>query len=1224
MTVLPIKVDLMPSDTTFVDALTEQSGLNVPILVAIEIAAQTGNVHVVIDQLDALAGLVDLTSGRFNEVLSFIHKCLLIKNVTIVCSCREFEFNHDVRFTVLEPALVQLSLPAWEQVVPQLQRHGLKSTDAWPEPFREILRTPQHLAVFLRRFQETGSANIFSSYQQMLDDLWFRCINTPERQNIVYRLTEHLTQRESSSAPLASFEEDAETIQALNAAEVLAVEDSRIGFRHQTLLEHARARLFAKTDESLRDHVLKRQDAILVRPTIWSVLTYLRDADPDKYEIELNALFRSELRLHVRYLLIDFLGQQKTPTEMEVVQMAKRLKVEEDRQRVLIAIRGNWAWFTEFKDSQFAAAMQWPVEAAWPMIGVICEAWSFARADCLALLEKQWMTQPDKDDLTIQTLMKVVEWEEQSVEMVCRLVRRSKTTRNWWAEQLAGQISADKPTLAPKVIYEDLRKRLHHDDARSPLELSNEWYDLAEIAEAAPTEFLESIWQCFVDISVRFHDGYGSSSVRMYNGRESFLESDPRSVRPVVEAIRLSVERTAGHNFQKFLEVTRESWSVENAVVQSMIAHGLESATASHTAFVIQFLSADPRRFFLGNYKDGDQAHSISLIEKIAPQLPENELRALEQKIVEWSMYWPDVELCEEQRIWDREARLRLLRAIPKHLMTPETAECARAEEQALPERARHNQGRRIRSGMVKEIPPMTKEQMLTADDDAIVAILSEPFDEDREPSFWSEVEGGLVCPGGVRAATRELSELAKTSPDRVFPILHRLMAEGSEEPVAVVLHGLGECPVANDAVYKLIQELAANREPSEEFRSSTASLLYNRCEPGKGLPDHICALLESWLALPWDSTYRVFGEPDDDATKEPEGTVYWNRIGGIVNADRSFWPLMAVTNGYLMRQPADTEKWFRVLEDHMPRDTSETTWQHYCRELRWITLEGADIERGVRIISQMFHRYPFVRRSKEWAQLIGTISHVLPGFFVREYLDDLWSNRTAWTAQVAGELLTLLAIRDKEHEWAISLLDQRLNDAVNGEEEFVEFFRCGVAYTAGEMWEEPSARAGVVESLRRISPGCSERVASAFGSIFWASDDFPDDEVTEKLLTIIANNPCVLHPQFVSDLVNILAGLCRFQQRRVYEIARLIVNRFGSQVGDLRTSLYGVGAHLVNIAMTLQRFDETRSDGLNLLEDLMRLGIGEAFSILDDIDIRPTTPRHTQQPRRRRRRRMR
>ncbi len=463
---LAIKADLTATGVTFEESLKSQCAVDIPVLDAIAIIANENPVIVIIDQLDALAGLVDLHSDRLNEVLSFIDRCVAIPNVWIVCSCREFEYEHDVRFTVLEPQVVSLQLPAWDQVVVQLERNGLQNCNEWPESFRDILRTPQHLSVFLQQYQETGNADVSQSYQHMLDDLWTRSINTGDRREFVYKFTEPLTRSESLWAPAARFEADGAAIDDLISAHVLTRDGLQIGFRHQTLLEHARARLFAKSDESLCQHVLDRQDAILVRPTLWSVLAYLREANPKKYEQELDGLFSSKLRLHVRYLLLDFLGQQRQPTEGEVVHVASRLNDEEDRGRALAAVQGNEAWFRELKGTQLPAAMQWPAESLWPMVLVLRGAWTFCRDDCLSLIERYWLTDSSRDNVIIQALMGLSQWNERAVDIVCRLVPRTEPERHWWVESLAKNVSDDKPDLAPRIVKEALSHSLTRDGVR--------------------------------------------------------------------------------------------------------------------------------------------------------------------------------------------------------------------------------------------------------------------------------------------------------------------------------------------------------------------------------------------------------------------------------------------------------------------------------------------------------------------------------------------------------------------------------------------------------------------------------------------------------------------------------------------------------------------------------------------------------------------------------------
>ena len=93
----------------------------------------------------------------------------------------------------------------------------------------------------------------------MLDDLWARLVTTPEEQQVLYSLTEYLVSKEELWAPKVKFEDYQDVLQSLETKGILQTQGLRIGFRHQTLLEHAKARLFTKDDKSLTKHVLKLQ-----------------------------------------------------------------------------------------------------------------------------------------------------------------------------------------------------------------------------------------------------------------------------------------------------------------------------------------------------------------------------------------------------------------------------------------------------------------------------------------------------------------------------------------------------------------------------------------------------------------------------------------------------------------------------------------------------------------------------------------------------------------------------------------------------------------------------------------------------------------------------------------------------------------------------------------------------------------------------------------------------
>ena len=297
--VLALKADLLPKKMTLDDWAKEQTGVDLPLKQVISYLANDQRIIVVVDQLDALADLVDLSSDRLNQFLDLIQWCAKQKNVSVICSCRNLEFHHDTRFSSLDAECIQLELPTWEQISDELNREGIENSASWSDEFREVLRTPQHLKIFLDQYRDTGTQDVFSSYQLMLDKLWERKVTKPEQRDLLDQLTEHFIQEESIWSSTVQFESHASTIRELESVGILKRDGARISFSHQTLLEHAKARLFTKTGQSLCNYVLERQDAIYVRPTIWSVLGYLRDADRSKYLLELEALLNADIRLHI-------------------------------------------------------------------------------------------------------------------------------------------------------------------------------------------------------------------------------------------------------------------------------------------------------------------------------------------------------------------------------------------------------------------------------------------------------------------------------------------------------------------------------------------------------------------------------------------------------------------------------------------------------------------------------------------------------------------------------------------------------------------------------------------------------------------------------------------------------------------------------------------------------------------------------------------------------------
>lgn len=1230
MIVIGIKADQLPLHINSIEDLSNYTNIPIRLDKAIALLAAEKPILLLIDQLDALADLMDLRSGRLNAVLQLIACCHGLPRVHLVCSCRELEFRRDARLSSLEAEQCPLTLPPWKRIQQTLVAAGISGADQWSENFRAILQTPQYLDVFLRRHLETGLTSVFDSYQAMLDEMWERKVNTPQKRVLIDLFTEFSMDQETHWAPRVRFENLSETVNELIYDGIFVERERQIGFRHQTMLEHARARHFTKTGVSLADYVRDRQVGLFVRPTVWSTLTYLRAADTQSYERTIAGMFAEKVRLHLRHLLIDFLGMQACPYEHEVLHMEGRLTVLDDRKRVLAAIRGQAAWFRAFHKTHLPTVARWPVEELWNLIPIIEEAFHFAREECLEFIDKHLLPDPQKDELTWRCLHVLPDWDDKAVGRIQTLIRRAPAGRLWWGEDFAYVISDQQPDLAPKVVSTLLWREIEQGDTKTigesesrrsissnPLESANSWYKLAAVADASPIEFLRELWPWFLEVAKLYYDSSTSTVLNEFRGRSPIFDRDVRwnHSRPILESIEAATLKCASLSAADFLTITRASWAIDSEMVQIMLARGLAEAAHREPAMGLEFLSTDSRRLALGCFSRGDEFYSCHLITALCDHLSDNRIRDLERLICNWSQYRPKAELCSDQFEWDREARLRLLLAIPEGKRSAELNTFIESEVGELPNAMRVR--RRIGGGFIQRLSPMSKEEMRVAGDDELVKALTTPPADDR-PRWYDNPDGELIEPGGCDEACQVLCELAKEDPARGASYVSMLIGRGVIGPVGRVLPVLADTDLSDEIALGLIPADGSSEPFSESFRSDAACLLYKRCRTGIGLPEKLCETLERWLYQDWSPRD---GDSTSDNDEKNVQSILWGYRDGIINSDDSFWVFEALTFGLLLQRLPKYSDWLSALEKHLDLHPSPKAWRSYCSDLKWITSKACDRVRSTSLIDRLFAKMPSVRDSEEGVRLIDEVARTLPPLllqsFIRHITDGDWPKKH----QALGELLTSISFDTPQHSWARVELETRLNQ-INMTAAEDEAFATGVAYAAAQLWEEFDHRHEACQLLTKLIPVATPKVAAAIATVFWASEDFPADEHTEELIEALAKHPQILVEYAVSDFLPHLVTLVLHKRESVLRVCQAIVAARGRDLGNIATDLYNCGGPLVSISMTLQRFPETRLGALELFEELLRLGVGDAFECLNEIDLRPTAVSRREPHQRRRRQR--
>ena len=184
--------------------------------------------------------------------------------------------------------------------------------------------------------------------------------------------------------------------------------NSTLGFCHQTYYDHTLARAFARGSQSLTDLVLERQDGLFVRPILLRTLNYLRGTNIKQYQRELEKLFNSSIRIHIRTLIIEFIGSQSNPKLFEKNLLFPLLNAETEGKKVLDAIIGSRGWFECLRHRQeFLQWLEKPPDLAVYCLPFLRDAIKFAPENVWNLLEEYWLDHPKYDTLSIWIMIKI-------------------------------------------------------------------------------------------------------------------------------------------------------------------------------------------------------------------------------------------------------------------------------------------------------------------------------------------------------------------------------------------------------------------------------------------------------------------------------------------------------------------------------------------------------------------------------------------------------------------------------------------------------------------------------------------------------------------------------------------------------------------------------------------------------------------------------------------------
>lgn len=1256
--VLAIKADLLDTEVLNEADLRERFGLSDRPSVLLERVAALRPTYLLIDQLDALAGYLDLRTGRLNALLNLVRRLGKTDNVHIVLSARRFEYEHDVRLRSISADSIQLQLPGWSQVLELLETKKIAAA-GWPVDAQEVLRSPQALAIYLQLDEKVRSEPLLS-YQSMLDRLWEeRVLSGPDggrRSRIATDIADQMADEESLWLPKARFDEVKDDVDALVRIGVLIPNSvgSSVGFAHQTMFDYALARAFAKETGRLSTFVIERQASIFCRPKVWAGLTYLRSANPDGYAEEITILWNTQgLRRHLRFLLIEFLGQQREPTDVEEALLVSAFDAPDEQALVLRAIAGSPGWFERLKRGTISQAIASDGAARDWVSPVLNAALEFAPEDVTALIKEHWLPTGSDDYRAWSIFQNAPVWSEPMVEAGIAILKRTQIAPIY-LDHLAGSLGLEQPQAALHLIRAALDRSLHaaiadgqaiaavpmpeglsptdvglwrmtHDGTqplKKLLETSHEWEMLQALAEHAPAETIEILWPWFV-AALRALDEfrYGDRDRPLYalqheadfrfDGENSLNLSQPS----IPSAFRIALDQLARKAPDAFRAWMAEAEHAEFTPVHRLIAHTMTSHPETYSDDAYAYLLGDERRWSLGNLTDYSET-STRLVTAVAPFWNEKQIVGYEDRVRNYHPAAPaDLDNPEGRKAWEgiqRRHRLRLLRALPTNQRTGATAELVRTEERAI------GDGRvgATFSGVYSPASIMSTAEMGRAKDDDIIKAFRSLPDETRWDHPKHHRKGGNI------QLSREFASFAKGDPDRAIRLISRFEPEFGERAA-----GSAISEMANEAdpalLQALIVDLAGRGFGSDEFQGYIATCVETLLSADAAIFPEVISILRGWLfAIP--PRDLLAGENDEsedseqtetEANDDPEGrSLLWG-YGGLSVVPGGAYPLVhAIARYYLVADDQDALR--ELLTECLPLGFEKEVWAHLLELLRFLRpAEGKDTRPAVDLLTNILRHRPDLVGSRELAYLFGHIHWWAPELVEQELPAWADSDRRS-VRQGYGELVALLALLHPDREWpkaALSALERGVDSDV----------KAGAAITAVNLWADPALRAAASGLLIRIIPTAGDAEWKAIFDLFRVVDDLVPDESTSLLLEAIADNAANAPTVGATFVVDRLQSLLPHEATLVARLATILVEKWKQDLGDIQTGTAAYASELVDLAITLHRLGPaTREMGTHLFEMLLEIDAYEARTTLDQIDSRFRPAASVRRPRLQRRKR--
>lgn len=621
----------------------------------------------ILDQLDAIRWTSRHSLGALEVCKELVREIRYLraigKQACVVLACRTYDMQNDPEIKNwlqsekqrgtgrAEIAVEPLSVADVAKVVESLgQNPGQMS-----ERQRNILQSPQHLAMWARITQELGAFE-FQSRVQLMREYWTsrmreiaqRGFSESDANRVLASLVQYMEQKGCVCAP-RSIVSDTIVLDVLCASGLVRASDGQVTFSHQSYLDYQVASRVVREIHTNNQDICawlgpRDQQSLHRREPLRQALCLLSE-EPASFLAAIKAILASsDVRFHLKHLCLEVMGQLDDPPKTILAYLEELAIANEWKEHILGTVFFGHAPFVKLLIED-GTISQWLEDDAW-------------RNSALWILHNMAEVMPEKlvevlapyakrDEEWKRRVLGCLSWSPEDdsdsmFELRIELARQGifQDYVNW--EKLTGQrplqlLEAAMSHWDPDDFPQDYLRRTRNNRSRFEHWSDRDLAAFVRVVRDLPGQ----AWAMFVLHICRL----APQSTEQEYALEFWLDGDHHGIRQGNECVphglmQLAIE--AGRCLAKqdgsiFWKETESLRSSESPVIQYLLVEVYVNLPAAFADEALGWLMADSARLSVGTgYYEPEWKPASRFIEAFSPHCDPGVFRQLEEALIHY------------------------------------------------------------------------------------------------------------------------------------------------------------------------------------------------------------------------------------------------------------------------------------------------------------------------------------------------------------------------------------------------------------------------------------------------------------------------------------------------------------------------------------------------------------------------------------------------------------